>query len=261
MASLSNTADNWEEITDLDFEDNIDLAQRITVHSVPTPRSNALLDIDDSSDLSDSEEYQLIETHTMPTYAAAAKWGNKTREEETVKETSVCGKAINDYGIKQKGMRLKNNIMPSSPPSSDDMDSPNRMKMNDSRSSNVRNKCKKRDNKPTSHINENQTHPSPPPSPSSSTVITPLDIEIPTKSSSRKMKNRHNTRKAKIATKKLQSQLVSPNEAEFYESYCRGDTNRDPEFVKYKICKKAMKYEKKTKRSDGKRARGDICEL
>jgi len=75
------------------------------------------------------------------------------------------------------------------------------------------------------------------------------------------MKNRHNTRKAKIATKKLQSQLVSPNDAEFYDYCCRGDTNRDPEFVKYKLCKKVMKYEKKMKKSDGKRAKGDINEL
>ena len=167
-------------------------------------------------------------------------------------------------------MRLKNNIIPSSPPSSDDMDSPNRMKTNDARSSNMRNKCKERDNRSTNQINRppSQTHPSPPasappsPPPSSSTIIPLLDTEVPTKSSSRKLKNRHNTRKAKIATKKLQSQLVSPNETEFYyEHYSRGDTNRDPEFVKYKMCKKAMKYEKKAKRSDGKKAKGDICEL
>ncbi|CAG8673587.1 13764_t:CDS:2 [Ambispora leptoticha] len=59
---------------------------------------------------------------------------------------------------------------------------------------------------------------------------------------------RANAHAHKLQAKRLQAQLVSNTELEFWENSARGDTNRNPEFVKSKICKKAMKYNKGVKK-------------
>lgn len=61
--------------------------------------------------------------------------------------------------------------------------------------------------------------------------------------------NRSATRRANkhlhnLQSKRLASQLVSAAQLENWQSTVRGDTNRNPEFVKAKISKKVMRYNK-----------------
>jgi len=59
---------------------------------------------------------------------------------------------------------------------------------------------------------------------------------------------RANTTLAKLQSKRLQSQLVSQPQIEHWEDTAKGDTNRNPEFVKAKVAKKAMRKGKKEKK-------------
>lgn len=180
--------EHWEEISEWDIEEDIDLAQRITVHAVHS-----------ISECGDDDEYQLIQAHKHPTYAAAAKWGRKS----------------------------SNNEKPS-----------------------------KNDNE-TNRISQEKKKPSNPPKVVNNDDADPIlkgdhDVDYDdtigsAEPSNRKEIRRNNTKLHRIHSQKLMSSLISNSELESNQDLVKGDTNRDPEFKKYKLLKKTMALNKKSK--------------
>uniref|UniRef100_A0A1D1XZI8 Uncharacterized protein n=1 Tax=Anthurium amnicola TaxID=1678845 RepID=A0A1D1XZI8_9ARAE len=176
--------EHWEEINEWEIEEDIDLAKRITVHSVHS--------------VDDEEEFQLIQAHKNPTYAAAAKWGDRKSSSSNNKETSKSN-------ITNKTLEKKSSS--SSPKNAKD------------------------DDKPENDILKGDHD---------------IDYETPSVSSKdRKETRRNNTKLHKIHSQKLMSSLISNAELESNQDLVKGDTNRDPEFKKYKLLKKSMALNKK----------------
>ncbi|CAJ0630005.1 9905_t:CDS:2 [Entrophospora sp. SA101] len=162
-----------------EVEEDIELSQRISV-CVIRPKIGGGGDAGDI-DTEDSE-YQLIQSQKHSTYAAAAKLGNSSTEEENLNE---------DKSSTSKPIALSPN---------DEYDDEN-------------------------------------------------DNENNKKSASR----RHNAKFHKIQSQRLLGQLVSPAGLLSREVAASGDTNRDPEFVKYKIYKKSLNYKTTTKSKEKKK--------
>ncbi|CAG8600671.1 4551_t:CDS:1 [Acaulospora morrowiae] len=205
--------ENWEEISAWDVEEDMDmdLTQRITVHTVRH------LNPDDAEDL----EYQLVQAHKFPTYAAATKWGNQHKKKSiNINVDDNVAKKLPEEKEKEnvpKGVLLGKPAKPTNDKnlSGDDHE------VNQSTSS------------------PSCIHPSPPPS-------DPDPVN-----SSRSLSRRHNDRVHKLSNQRLLNQLVSPVEMD--TNLVKGDTNRDPEFTKYKMLKKSMKYKNgNTKNKDRK---------
>ncbi|CAG8544482.1 11537_t:CDS:1 [Funneliformis mosseae] len=180
--------EHWEEISEWDIEEDIDLAQRITVHAVHS-----------ISECGDDDEYQLIQAHKHPTYAAAAKWGRKSSSNEK--------------------------------PS--------------------------KNNNETNRISQEKKKPSNPPKVVNNDDADPIlkgdhDVDYDdsigsAEPSNRKEIRRNNTKLHRIHSQKLMSSLISNAELESNQDLVKGDTNRDPEFKKYKLLKKTMALNKKSK--------------
>ncbi|CAI2176182.1 15311_t:CDS:1 [Funneliformis geosporum] len=179
--------EHWEEISEWDIEEDVDLAQRITVHAVHS-----------ISEGGDDEEYQLIQAHKHPTYAAAAKWGRKSSNNEEPSKNN------NKPNISQEKKK------PSNPPKVDNTD--------------VADSILKGDH----DVDYDDT-------------IGSAEI------SNRNETRRNNTKLHRIHSQKLLSSLISNAELESNQDLIKGDTNRDPEFKKYKLLKKTMALNKKSK--------------
>lgn len=176
--------EHWEEINEWDVEEDFDLAKRITVHSV--------------DDGVDEEEYQLIQAHKQPTYAAAAKWGGRKSSSSSNEETT---------------------------------------KVN-----NIPNKTSSKKKKPVSSTSQNDGVRS------ADTIPKDIDhdIDYDTLDSKHwKETRRSNTKLHKVHSEKLMTSLISNVELELNQDLVRGDTNRNPEFKKYKILKKSLAINKK----------------
>ncbi|RIA82500.1 hypothetical protein C1645_835259 [Glomus cerebriforme] len=184
--------EHWEEISEWDIEEDIDLAQRITVHSVHS--------------VDDEEEFQLIQAHKNPTYAAAAKWGDRKSSSSSInkEETSKA-----------------NNI-------------PNKTPSNKKKLPSTSSKDEKKDDKPADTILKGDHD-------------ADYDaISSPTVSSKNwKETRRNNDKLHKVHSQKLMSSLITNAELECNQDLVKGDTNRDPEFKKYKLLKKTMALNKK----------------
>ncbi|GBB99373.1 hypothetical protein RclHR1_00350029 [Rhizophagus clarus] len=206
--------ENWEEISEWDIEEDVDLAQRITVHSVHS--------------IDDEEEFQFIQAHKNPTYAAAAKWGksspnndkanitNKTSTEKKSSSTSPEGATKEDDKEKKSS---------SSSPKGTTKDD------NKEKKSSVSSKEVKHDDKSKNDILKGDH-----------------DVDYETSVPlvlSKKETRRTNTKLRKIHSQKLMSSLISDAELESNQDLVKGDTNRDPEFKKYKLLKKTMALNKK----------------
>jgi len=184
--------EHWEEISELDIEEDIDFAQRITVHAVHSINEGG-----------DDDEYQFIQAHKHPTYAAAAKWGRKSSNN---KEPS---KNVN---ITNESLQGKNH-----PPSNSSKDDNDNSKL-----------------------------------PADSILKGDHDVDYDdtidsVEQSNRKETRRNNTKLHRIQSQKLMSSLISNAELEGNQDLVKGDTNRDPEFKKYKLMKKTMALNKKSK--------------
>src|SRR4051812_29638080 len=179
--------ENWEEISEWDIEEDVDLAQRITVHSVHS--------------IDDDEEYQLIQAHKHPTYAAAAKWGGR----KSSSSNSVASK-------------------------------PNKTSLEKKKSSSTSPKNDDKNNKSADTILKGDHN----------VDYDTLDsTSDPSESKNWKETRRNNTKLHKTHSQKLMSTLISNAELESNQDLVKGDTNRDPEFKKYKLLKKTMALNKK----------------
>lgn len=182
--------EHWEEICEWEIEEDIDLAQRITVHSVHS--------------VDDEEEFQLIQAHKNPTYAAAAKWGDRKSSSSTNNESTKTN--ITNKTLSEKSEKKSSSASP---------------------------KGSKEDDKSENNILEGNHD---------------VDYENFVSSASSKDRNetrRNNTKLHKIHSQKLMSSLVSNADLESCQGLVKGDTNRDPEFKKYKLLKKTMAVNKK----------------
>ncbi|RHZ86407.1 hypothetical protein Glove_51g66 [Diversispora epigaea] len=222
------STENWEEISELDFED--DLAHRITVHSVVHH-----LNVTNDSNCGEVEEleYQLIQAHKQPTYAAAAKWGIHKKNKKSI-DINAC----EDNNDKEK---KSSNIL------SGDHEV-------DYEECNLANSPSKKSSSP--NINPSTPPSTPPPAASTPDTSTPVTPDTPTSRTSRtststepdsqdyckSASRRHNNHVHKLSTQRLLEQLSNPITIELNANAVKGDTNRNPEYKKYKLLKKSLRY-------------------
>jgi len=187
--------EHWEEINEWDAEEDIDLAQRITVHTVHS--------------VDDEEDFQLIQAHKNPTYAAAAKWGDRKSSSSPNNKGTSKANITNKTSEKSEKKSEKKSSSASKDSKDDDKSE---------------NDALKGDHDDVDYGNS----------------------DPPVSSKDWKETRRTNTKLHKIHSIKLMSTLVSNAELECrQEDFVKGDTNRDPEFKKYKVLKKSMAYNKK----------------
>ncbi|PKC75659.1 hypothetical protein RhiirA1_407416 [Rhizophagus irregularis] len=202
-------AENWEEISEWDIEEDIDLAQRITVHSVHS--------------VDDEEEFQFIQAHKNPTYAAAAKWGERksSSNNDKVNITNKISSEKKSSSTSSKGDDKEKKSSSTSPKGSKNDD---KEKKSSSSSKVVKNDESENDILKGDHD---------------------VDYETSVSSKNWKETRRSNTKLHKIYSQKLMSSLISDAELESNQNLVKGDTNRDPEFKKYKLLKKSLALNKK----------------
>ncbi|CAG8564379.1 11468_t:CDS:2 [Diversispora eburnea] len=204
------STENWEEINELDFED--DLAHRITVHSVVHH-----LNVTNDSNCNEVEEleYQLVQAHKQPTYAAAAKWGIHKKNKKSIDINSVDNvKDIVDY-----------------------------------EECNLANSPSKQSSSPNINPSTLVTSDTSTPIPDTSTPVTPvptshtsISTEPDSQDYCKSVSRRHNNHVHKLSTQRLLEQISNPITIELNASAVKGDTNRNPEYKKYKILKKSLRY-------------------
>jgi hypothetical protein len=202
--------ENWEEISEWDIEEDIDLAQRITVHSVHS--------------VDDEEEFQFIQAHKNPTYAAAAKWGERKPSSSNNDKANITNKISSEKksSTSSKGDDKEKKSSSTSPKGAQNDD---KEKKFSSSSNDVKNDKSENDTLKGDHD---------------------VDYETPVPSSKKwKETRRNNTKLHKIHSQKLMTSLISDAELELNQDLVKGDTNRDPEFKKYKLLKKSMALNKK----------------
>ncbi|CAG8667880.1 11628_t:CDS:1 [Dentiscutata erythropus] len=224
--------EHWEEINEWDIEEDIELAQRITVHTVH--HSSV------SDDESEDSEYQLVQAHKHPTYAAAAKWGGRNKKPNLINVNDEITNNEVEETDKKKGVVLgapiaTSKIQTPTPPNS----------TASAETSNAENNILKDDHN-TDHEDVK------------STSFDPLQvIESSDRETSKSSTRRHNTKVHKMQSKRLLNQLVNSTDLELNEGAVRGDTNRDPEFTKYKLLKKTMRAKNNgTSKSKAERKNG-----
>ncbi|CAG8499894.1 13750_t:CDS:1 [Cetraspora pellucida] len=212
--------EHWEEINEWDIEEDMELAQRITVHTVHHSSM--------SDDENEDSEYQLVQAHKHPTYAAATKWGGRNKKQNLINVTDDITNDANkvEETDKKKGVVLG---APTATPATPEVQTPAPNTAASAETSNTENNILKGDyDKDYEDIKSSSDDPL--------QVLESSDRE-PSKSSTR----RHNTKVHKLQSKRLLNQLVNSTELELNEGAVRGDTNRDPEFTKYKLLKKTMR--------------------
>ncbi|CAG8504132.1 9584_t:CDS:1 [Ambispora gerdemannii] len=216
----------WEEIAEWEYEEeDIELAKRITVHSIPNPVS---IDIDNIAgdgveDNDEGDEYQFIQNFKAPTYAAATKWGTPPHTNNSSKNTKNTDNTNNENSDSSSSSPVSPVATFSKKhKAAKRMVAQNEIAASDSETSSV-----------TINFGDDEAS----------------DLHLVNESpGARSAARRANAHVHKLQAKRLQAQLVSTTELEFWENSARGDTNRNPQFVKSKICKKAMKYSKGDKK-------------
>ncbi|KAF0507913.1 hypothetical protein F8M41_018889 [Gigaspora margarita] len=218
--------EHWEEINEWDIEEDIELAQRITVHTVHHSSM--------SDDESEDSEYQLVQAHKHPTYAAAAKWGGRNKKTNLININDEITNNVNEVEETDKKKTVKGVVLGAPVATSEIPNS----------TVSAENNILKGDNTDYEDIKSTSFD--------SLQVIESSDRET-SKSSTR----RHNTKVHKIQSKRLLNQLVNSTDLELNEGAVRGDTNRDPEFTKYKLLKKTMRAKNNgTSKSKAERKNG-----
>ncbi|CAG8547746.1 hypothetical protein C2G38_2186098 [Gigaspora rosea] len=211
--------EHWEEINEWDIEEDIDLAQRITVHTVHHSSM--------SDDENEDSEYQLVQAHKHPTYAAAAKWGGRNKKTNLININDEITNNVNEVEESDKKKTVKGVVL-GTPIATSEIQTPAPNSTVSAETLNAENNILKGDN--TDYDDTKST------SFDSLQVIESSDRET-SKSSTR----RHNTKVHKLQSKRLLNQLVNSTDLELNEGAVRGDINRDPEFTKYKLLKKTMR--------------------
>ncbi|CAG8701339.1 3441_t:CDS:1, partial [Scutellospora calospora] len=190
--------EHWEEINEWDIEEDIELAQRITVHTVHHSST--------TDDESEDSEYQLVQAHKHPTYAAAAKWGGRNKKPNLININDDVTITNNSNEVDKK--KVTKGVVLGAPILTSDSQTP----------------------PPISTASDETDN--------NNNILKGIDYDEETSKSSTR---RHNTKVHKLQSKRLLNQLVSSADLELNEGAVRGDTNRDPEFTKYKLLKKTMK--------------------
>ncbi|KAG9288734.1 hypothetical protein G9A89_004353 [Geosiphon pyriformis] len=189
----------WEEIREWEFEEDVELAQRITVHAIPNPANSR-------EEEEEGDEYQFIQTFKVPTYAAAAKWGTIL----SVSPNHQDARTLAYSAILSKNKKATRRVVAPA----------NKLVANKSTSSAVEDE-----------VFDDFS--------SGSNIVSP---------GTRSKARRTNSVLHKLQAKRLQSQLASERDLALWENTARGDTNRDLEFVRSKIFKKATKVTKGDKK-------------
>lgn len=214
--------ENWEEISVWDVEEDMDmdLTQRITVHTVHHLNS-------DNPDDAEDSEYQLVQAHKYPTYAAATKWGGRRKNKKSI--------SINvDDVVEKKQEEGKENIRKGvvlgapAKPTNDNTSSSNILKGDHE----------------VDYDDCNNKHPSLSCIPTSPPPSDPDPVDI-----SKSLTRRHNNHVHKLSNQRLLNQMVV--DPVLGAEFVKGDTNRDPEFKRYKMLKKSMRHRKDRKRGNG----------
>lgn len=199
--------ENWEEISEWEIEEDIDLAQRITVHAVRS--------------IDEEEEYQLVQAYKHPTYAAATKWGVRKSSSSNDEEASKSNNKTPSE-VKKKSTKKKSTTSSDEETSKSNKASSAKKKVSKDEDDSIKDNILKGDH----------------------------DVDYDTSDFTSDTKNRKETRRTnsklhKIQSHKLMSSLISNTELELNQDLVKGDTNRDPEFKRYKLLKKSMALNKK----------------
>ncbi|CAG8802488.1 2605_t:CDS:1, partial [Racocetra fulgida] len=207
-------------INEWDVEEDMELAQRITVHTVHHYSM--------SDDESEDSEYQLVQAHKHPTYAAAAKWGGRIKKPNLININDETTNDANEVEETDKKKDIKGVVL-GAPIATPVTPAPNAVASVET--SNTENNILKGDHD-KDYVYEDIK----------SSSDDPLQVlESSDRETSKSSTRRHNTKVHKLQSKRLLNQLVNSADLELNEGAVRGDTNRDPEFTKYKLLKKTMR--------------------
>ncbi|CAG8501532.1 16539_t:CDS:2 [Acaulospora colombiana] len=191
-------------------------------------------DVEEDMDMDMTQRITVHTAHKYPTYAAATKWGSRRRK-SAIKIDADGDNAVEKKQEEKGKENVRKGILLGAPakPTNDNTSLPGILKGD--------RKIDCDDGSYSKHPSLNCISTPPPPS-------DPDPVEI-----NKSLARRHNNHVHKLSSQRLLNQLSNPVIMELHADLVKGDTNRDPEFKKYKMLKKSMKYKNgSTKSKDRK---------